>query len=292
MIRSDRVPSRPENLLTFPKRWISLFYPLPGRNIDSFSPQWIKTIFKTVIALLMLTGMALSFSRYRSVRMHEERIFLFTAWAMAAAFLFFFVFGKISDVDWRLTPILFSSEIVVLILMNHMSPEKPERTISGGLVLLCGMMLILHSLTNGLSVLRISYDKKIWYAEDGLMETLKAHDLDYGYITGYWLSNSITVLSDEMIRPRAVSIDDGHLYLNLFNSDLEWYADQPGRDRWFLALTADEFDPQMPEALDALEIYTCTQEDTRNSRTNDYVILVLDHNIMQEEYENLLPRYK
>jgi hypothetical protein len=140
--------------------------------------------------------------------------------------------------------------------------------------------------------LRISYDKKIWFAEDGLLETLKAHDLDYGYITSYWLSNSVAVLSDNTIRPCVVSIDDGHLYLNLFNSDLEWYEDQPGRDRWFLALTESEYDPEMPEAKEASEKYTCTQEDTRNSRTNNYVILVLDHNIMQEEYEALLPRYQ
>ena len=35
---------------------------------------------------------------------------------MFAGFLFFFVFGKISDVDWRLTPLIFTCEILVLIL--------------------------------------------------------------------------------------------------------------------------------------------------------------------------------
>lgn len=281
-----------ENLLTFPKRWISLFYPLPGRKLDSFSPQWFKTIFKTVIALLMLTGLILSFSRYKTLQKTEDRIFLFTVWAMFAAFLFFFVFGKISDVDWRLTPLVFACELVNLTLLNQTAGKLSERTLSGGLTLLCGAALIVHALSNGLSVLRISYDKKIWYAEDGLLETLRAHDLDYGYITSYWLSNSVTVLSNDTIKPRPVAADGGHLYLNLFNSDLEWYKDQPERERWFLALTEDEYDPEMPEAVEASEIYTCTQEDTRNSRTNTYKILVLGRNIMQEEYEKLLPRYQ
>ena len=281
-----------ENLSLFPVRWISLFYPLSGKNLDSFTPQWGKMIFKTVIALLMLTGPVLSFSRWKSLKNREPRLFVFTAWGMFAAFLFFFVFGKISDVDWRLTPLLFSCEILVLILFNRIVSETPERTISGGLALLCGLMLIVNAFSNGLSVLRISYDKKIWFAEDGLLETLKEHDLDYGYITSYWLSNSITVLTDDTIRPRAVAIDDGHLYLNLFNSDLEWYRDQPERKRWFLALAESEYDPEMPEAREASEMYTCFQEDTRNSRKANYVILVLDRNIMQEEYEKLLPRYE
>ena len=281
-----------ENFSLFPVRWISLFYPLSGKNLDSFSPQWIKWIFRTVIALMMLAGLFLSFSRWKSLKRREERLFIFTVWGMFTAFLFFFVFGKISDVDWRLTPLVFACELLVLILLNGAAAEFPERTLSGGLTLLCGLMLVLNALSNGLSVLRIPYDKKIWFAEDGLLETLKAHDLDYGYITTYWLSNSITVLSDDTIRLRPVAIDDGHLYLNLFNSDLEWYADQPERNRWFLALTEEEFDPEMPEAREASEIYTCTQEDTRNSRTNSYKILVLDRNIMSAEYEKLLPRYQ
>ena len=252
----------------------------------------LKTVFKSIIALLMLLGMILSASKYKKPRQREERIFIFTAWAMFSAFLYFFIFGKISDVDWRLIPLVFTAEVVVLILFNQFSPQNPDRTVSGGLVLLCGLSLVIHSLSNGFSVLRLSYDKKIWYAEDGLLETLKAHDLDYGYITSYWLSNSITVLSDNTIRPRVVSIDDGHLYLNPFNSDLEWYADQPGRDRYFLAIQDVQYDPDMPAALEASEIYTCTQEDTRNTRTENYMILVLDHNIMKEEYEALLPRYQ
>lgn len=281
-----------ENLSLFPVRWISLFYPLSVKNLDSFSPQWIKWIFKTVIALMMLAGLFLSFSRWKQLKRREERLFIFTTWGMFAAFLFFFVFGKISDVDWRLTPLVFGCELLVLVQLNGAAAEFPERTLSGGLTLLCGLMLVLNAFSNALSVLRIPYDEKIWFAEDGLLETLKAHDLDYGYITSYWLSNSVTVLSDDTVRPRPVAIDDGHLYLNLFNSDLEWYADQPERDRWFLALTDEEYDPEMPEAREASEIYTCTQEDTRNTRTNTYLILVLDHNIMSAEYEKLLPRYR
>ena len=212
---------------------------------------------------------------------------------MFAAVLYFFTFGKISDVDWRLTPLVFTAEIVVLILFRSAFSEDTEHTLAKGLAALCGTLLVVNSISNGLSVLRISYDKKIWFAEDGLLETLKAHDLDYGYISSYWLSNSITVLSDNTIRPRVVSIDENKIvYLNHFNSDLEWYNEQPGRNRYFLAIRESEYDPEIPEALEASELYNCVQEDTRNGRTDVYKILVFDHNIMQEEYEELLPRYQ
>ncbi len=282
-----------ENLSMFPLRWISLFYQLPGINLDAFTSIWLKTVFRSIIALLMLAGVALSFVLYKQIEIREERLFLGTIWAMFAAFLYFFTFGKISDVDWRLSPLVFFSETVVLILCRKVLHENRERTLSTGLSLLCGVMLIINSLSNGFAVLRIPYDKKIWYAEDGLLKTLKAHGLDYGYITSYWLSNSITVLSNDTIRSRVVSIDENKIiYLNPFNSDLEWYNAQPGRDRYFLVLREAEFDPDMPEAKEASEIHHCIQEDTRNMRTDVYKILVFDHNIMQEEYEELLPRYQ
>lgn len=284
-----------ENFNNFPLRWISLFYQLPGKNLDAFSAQWLKTVFKTIIAIVMLAGLFLSFSRYRLTSVYIERIFLFTAWAMFLAFLYFFVFGKISDVDWRLTPLVFACEIVVLILFQQVSAVHQDQRLSDGLTMICGLLLIVHSFSNGLSVLRIPYDKKIWYSEDGLLETLKAHDLDYGFITSYWLSNTITVLSDDTIRSRSISYDweNGVLYLDLFNSDLEWYNSQPGRNRYFLALRESELSPKLLPILGTYEeVYTCVQEDTRNMRTDTYIIIVLDHNIMQDEYDNLLPRYQ
>ena len=281
-----------DNFLKIPARWISLFYPLPERNLDSFTSVWIRTVFKTAIALVILTGLPLSFSRYKTAKRTEERVFIFTTWAMFAAFLFFFVFGKISDVDWRMTPLLFACEVTVLVLFNQLSLKDPERTLAGGLTLLCGLTLLLQSASNGLTVLRIPYDEKIWYAEDGLLETLKAHDLDYGYITSYWLSNSVTVLSDDTVRVRPVAFDEGKVYLNLFNSDLDWYDDQPNQERYFLALEETQYDPEMPLAKEALETFTCYQEDTRNSRKENYTILVFDRNIMKEDHDNLIPKYR
>ena len=59
-----------------------------------------------------------------------------------------------------------------------------------------------------------------------------------------------------------------------------------------LAVREAEYSPLLKEAGEATETYHCIQEDTRNMRTDPYVIMVFDHNIMQEEYEELLPRYQ
>lgn len=281
-----------ENLLSFPKRWISLFYTLPGEKINSFSALWIKTVFKSITALLMLAGLMLSFSRYKTISDRECRIFIFTTWAMFAAFLYFFVFGKISDVDWRLIPLLFSAQTVILILLNRLFPAFPERTLSGGFTLLCGIILVLNAFSNGLSVLRISYDEKIWFAEDGLLETLKAHDLNEGYITSYWLSNSVTVLSGNKVCPRFAAWGEEGPYLLPFNSDMEWYNDRPDCSRYFLAVKESQYDPEMELAKEASETYFCFQEDTRNSIKENYVIMVHDHNIMKSEYDKLIDRYR
>lgn len=281
-----------ENLLLFPQRWISLFYELPVKKLDAFTPQWLKTVFKTVTALLMLFGTVLSIPRLRTLKHPEERLFTFTAWAMFAGFLFFFVFGKISDVDWRLSPLVFSAQAVILLLLRHFSDQPQERTLSGGAVLLCSLALIANAFSNGFTVLRIPYDQKIWYAEDGLLETLRSHELEYGYVTSYWLSNSITVLSGNEICPRYIAWGDEGPYLLPFNSDMDWYDDRPEEDRYFVAVKESEYDPESAIAKEASVTYTCFQEDTRNSVKENYVIMVLNRNIMKAEYDRLIDRYR
>ena len=280
------------NLSAFPLRWISLFYQLPARNLDAFSPVWIKTVFKIIVSFVILAGMIISFSAYKSSAHTEERIFIFTSWAMFAAFLFFFVFGMISAADWRLIPLFFAAHVVILLMFNRLFSGDAERTIQHGMMILCGVVLIIQALSNGLSVLRIPYDDKIWFAEDGLLGTLKAHGLNYGYITDYWMSNSITVISDDTVRSRAVAWDEGRPYLYLFNSDITWYDDQPGQEKYFLVLRDSEYDPASALAKEASETYTCFQENTRNNVDENYVILVFDRNIMKEEFDNLIGRYR
>ncbi len=281
-----------DNLSAFPLRWISLFYQLPGKNLDAFSPLWIKTVFKIIAALAVFAGFVISFSGYKSAGTSGERIFIFTTWAMFAAFLFFFLFGFISTTEWRLIPLIFASETVILLMFNRLFDADAGRTLQHALVTVCGLILIAHAFSNAPAVLRISYDDKIWFAEDGLLETLKSHGLNYGYITDYWMSNSITVISDDAVRSRYVGWDEGRPYLNPFNSDITWYDDQPGQEKYFLAVRDYEYDPAAALSQEASETYTCVQENTRHGVTENYVIMVLDRNIMKEEFDNLIDRYR
>ena len=73
---------------------------------------------------------------------------------------------------------------------------------------------------------------------------------------------------------------------------MEWYDDLPGTERYYLAVKASEYDPESTLAKEASETYTCFQEDTRNSVSENYVIMVLDRNIMKEEYDRLIVRYR
>ena len=81
-------------------------------------------------------------------------------------------------------------------------------------------------------------------------------------------------------------------YLYLFNSDITWYDDQPGQEKYFLVLRDSEYDPASALAKEASETYTCFQENTRNNVDENYVILVFDRNIMKEEFDNLIGRYR
>lgn len=70
---------------------------------------------------------------------------------------------------------------------------------------------------------------------------LKAHQLEYGFAT-FLNSATTTVLSDNEIRVRRFEIfDNKPSYWDWQNSPL-WFEDQPGIDRYFVLLSADEYE--------------------------------------------------
>lgn len=280
-----------EQLMRFPKLWISLFNDYSADEHPIFSAAGIKSMIYTLFGLMSFLILPLSFSHYKNETNQGKRVFYFSAWIMFFLLIFFIMFGKISDANWRLTPLVFTCQILILFQLDDIVENRKEiiinRSITNGLTIVCCMAFILQTITVSLAMLtKKGYD--VWFGKDGLLATLREHDLNYGF-ANYWYSNSITVLSDDEIRSRNVEWEGERPRLQPFNinMDLTWYDDQPDQSKYFLVINESMYDPNNEFFKFAKETYNCFQRDERNKRKEHLNVLVYDYNFMKTEYERV-----
>lgn len=77
---------------------------------------------------------------------------------------------------------------------------------------------------------------------DRLTEVLKEHELSYGY-GEFWSANVTTILSDSEVKVRPIVIrENGSYEISHYQSQPDWYEDQPGISRYFLFLSNYEYE--------------------------------------------------
>lgn len=278
----------------FPTLWITLFTDYSNQGLQVISPGSILGILSILFGIFTFIGFILSFSNYKEETDPGRRIFIFATWIMFSGIFFFMVFGRISDANWRLSPVVFSVQIIIIFQLSggfghHPDEDHNSGGIRHGLLILCGSFLILQTFAVMFTSAFRKYDPKIWFDEEGLIETLKAHDLNYGYSTSYWFGNSVTLLTDSKIQSRTVEWNSGRPRLPQYNinCDLEWYDDQAGQEKYFLILDDEQFSLGSDFIDGAFEVYSCSQKDARNLSRKYLHILVYDYNFMKSEYDRL-----
>ena len=76
---------------------------------------------------------------------------------------------------------------------------------------------------------------------DRLTEVLKEHELSYGY-GEFWSANVTTILSDSEVKIRPIVIQkSGDYGISRYQSQPDWYEDQPEVNRYFVFLSNDEY---------------------------------------------------
>lgn len=254
------------NMLKFLDQWTSLLgadYEIGGAITKG------KNIFAAIklagAFVLFLTPVAALFMLPKLNR--NERIFTFYHWFMTAFILYGYVFGSLSSVNWRLSPIVFSAVIVNVIVWKIIWQKGTKR----GAVLVASLVVASAVITL-CQIFAMPAD----YGRDNdhhkAVELLESYGLDYGYAT-YWNANVLTLISNSNVEVRDVNLDEDEPRAGWLNSDKVWYDDQPDRDTYFFLLSNGEYNDMVARNHVILE-------DTREIiREGNWVVLVKDNNI-------------
>lgn len=249
------------NVLAIPSNMLSLYVDKMAGGKSIISVETVFLFFRVAgmcIINILPFGLLLA---YRKINDRVLRILVFTHAVNAGIIFFLVTFGTLGNVNWRLIPILGTAVITSIYGLKWFfegkglasKPEndgpKPDKTAhyAGAFsttrkrVAMLGLSILLLSscLTAG-KLYAMPFD----YGRDNtihqLTDYLKSRDLEYGFAT-FWQSQAITLLSDNEVRTRCVQVDNEGVHIRTYQSDVRWYEDQSGVDRYFILLDNNEF---------------------------------------------------
>ena len=240
--------------------WVSLMCDLPNARIPVTSPRGFVHAAQIVAALGFAAAPLCALFRLHAFS-RNERIFIFAHFVLAGATLFFWIFGNISDANWRLCPLLVSSMAVTAVLIRNWIAGETPRLRRLGFLAAAGFAVA--SIASASLAIRNAHDvDETWYAPDSLLTILEREGVEYGYCANFWLSNAITILSNERIPLRAVLLTKKGWAQRKFQTDDKWYDPRPERSR-----TAFVCSPDLSHLVPTNRLITrlnCRQADLRN----------------------------
>ena len=248
------------------------------KNGTSFvSLDSLVNIAKVLGALTILICPLLLLIAYRKIEERSTRLLLWVHIFISAATLFTFIFGRLANASWRLTPFLGSSIVVTIAALRHFASGVHEPAISVVRRRLAGIAIVLLLLPTGVNFVTLgSYPFN--YIKDQnmsmLSELLIRENLSYGYAT-FWHAQALTVMTDSRSKVRVINIPADGVKICDYQSNKNWYLDQPGQDEYFLLMNASEY--QVLQESDDWPLFE--PEIKRQISEGGFVILVFQENI-------------
>ena len=233
------------------------------------------TLIRLAGAFILAVCPILLLGNYRKIQERPTRLLLWAHVLNSAVILFAFIFGELSGANWRLTPFLGSSILVTIAALRHFwLTKQPANPVPRRLVALAAAVIILFSGINLVDLYHYPFD----YGQDNGLYTLNAalqqEGLTYGYAT-FWRSQSLTLLSNSTAKVRTIDLNQDGLKPRYYQSNKNWYSDQPGQATYFLLLDTGE-----AETLRKTDNWRLLEPRLVKSLTvADFEILVFDGNI-------------
>lgn len=199
----------------------------------------------TVIPLVGLFG-------YKKLHDKGTRFILWVHLSLTAVILFGYICGRISNANWRLTPIIGSSVMATVAIfrewLDGIFPKKStdeaennencnEKRVCLRLGVILSAVIVMFGAVNFNEIRKMPRDYE--HPLEAVANDLEAHGLEYGYAT-FWRSQALTMLSDSKVRVRETLVKSDGVITDYYQSSRLWYEDQPGIDKYFIMLSDDE----------------------------------------------------
>lgn len=199
----------------------------------------------TVIPLVGLFG-------YKKLHDKGTRFILWVHLSLTAVILFGYICGRISNANWRLTPIIGSSVMATVAIfrewLDGIFPKKStdeaennekcnEKRVCLRLGVILSAVIVMFGAVNFNEIRKMPRDYE--HPLEAVANDLEAHGLEYGYAT-FWRSQALTMLSNSKVRVRETLVKSDGVITDYYQSSRLWYEDQPGIDKYFIMLSDDE----------------------------------------------------
>lgn len=255
------------NALRFLEQWTTLL----GADYEAGSAI---TSFKNILAAIKMAGSLVLFFTpvyaifiYKKV-VRSERTFIIFHWLMSGFILYGYVFGSLSSVNWRLSPIICSAIIVNIIVWKYLwSTVNLKRS-----AVIVSLLVVLSGVVTFGQIWAMPADYGRDNDQHQVVKYLEENGLNYGYAT-YWNANILTLISSSKVKVRDINLDDDQPVKGWLNTDKAWYDAQPNQDKYFVLLTNSEYDDKVSKNHSILD------NTSETLRYGNWVILVKDNNI-------------
>ena len=250
---------------------LSLCGATPANRTTLFSAQGILLLIRIIGILIIVITPFVMLALYKKITSKIYRITIFTHLLLTSFILLAWIFGKLNNNEWRLSPILTTSSLLTFMFIKWiLSQEKYSRLAA---CLIIPTVFLIISFMSDISCTffdnQTEHNKK--YVAVG--EYLENEGLEYGYAT-FWNSNIITLLTDSKIKTVGVHLKLNNLYTSDYQTNINWYKDN-SYSTYFLLLTNDEYSSYQKSVE--------YEEPQEIKYYLDYTILIYDYNIMSSK---------
>ena len=268
------------NLEKLPVQWLTLFFDMPPPHTKIATPAGVRIAACIVCGIMLAIMPALAWLRYGDFS-DKARFVLIFHWVLASGILFYWVFGNISNSNWRLSPLIFTGFAICAYMVRGFWRSQSVQSRRIAVVAMVGAI----SFSAHLPVVMTckTADTSVWFGKKSLLSMIEATGADYGYCSNFWFSNAITVLTNGRIKMREIiPLKSGGWQRRQYQSADHWYAPDSKRKKTvFVCYKQQE---KLAPKGKILARRSCRQWDSRNNVMIDFRIFVYDGDFPQNLY--------
>lgn len=233
----------------------------------------VGVVLRIALGVVLLVLPAAMILLYRKLCYRGTRVMLWGHIILSAGLMFGFVCGRLSNGNWRLTPMIGTGVLLAVFAARELAhagrarllaagevkagkkedlteehcPKEPDDLALGRVELRAGLMfaflLCLVALVSFREIVKMPADYGRNNELHELTGLLEENGLEYGYAT-FWRSNAITLLSDSKVKVREVLVSPSTgIVTDYYQSSTRWYDEEQHEkyDKYFVLLSGNEY---------------------------------------------------
>lgn len=262
---------------TFLGSYLTLFGVEPDSKIIITSLISLPIILKLISSLIVLICPFILLFNYKELSERNDKLLSGIFLIIFSVTMFGFICGRLSESNWRLTPILGIGTIITIVYIRNLIKSKKVKQRCG---IVLALILISTSIYISISILVMPRNQWKEVKLQKVADQLISKGYNYGYAT-FWNANETMLRSNGQVQIGNIKIVNEKLVPQKYQTMKEWYLDIPGNNRYFVMLDYNEYQ-QISASKEWLKLCD-TKGVVEQFNVSNYVITVFKKNIFNED---------